>query len=73
MTARGGAGRKDVVNYADACSTNGAGLGTFTASLTGLTPETTYHARAYATNVLGTSYGVTAFCDTRRFDRYQQR
>ena len=29
----------------------------FTANLTGLTPSTTYHLRAYATNAYGTSYG----------------
>jgi len=29
----------------------------FTADLTGLTPSTTYHVRAYATNAYGTSYG----------------
>ena len=31
--------------------------GAFTASLTGLTPGTTYYVRAYATNSAGTSYG----------------
>lgn len=60
VTARGVCWAQHVApTTADACNTNGAGLGTFTASLTGLTPETTYHARAYATNALGTSYGVT--------------
>jgi sugar lactone lactonase YvrE len=29
----------------------------FAANLTGLTPSTTYHVRAYATNAYGTSYG----------------
>ncbi len=33
------------------------GLGSFTSSLTGLTPNTTYHVRAYATNAVGTAYG----------------
>jgi hypothetical protein len=33
------------------------GVGTFTSSLTGLTPNTLYHVRAYATNSIGTSYG----------------
>jgi hypothetical protein len=31
--------------------------GTFTASMTGLTPGTTYYVRAYATNATGTAYG----------------
>jgi uncharacterized protein (TIGR02145 family) len=36
---------------------NGAGTGTFTSSLTGLTTGATYYVRAYATNTLGTAYG----------------
>lgn len=35
----------------------GTGTGAFTASLEGLEANTTYHARAYATNVAGTAYG----------------
>lgn len=35
----------------------GSGTGTFTATLTGLTPDTIWYARAYATNVKGTAYG----------------
>jgi len=35
-----------------------AGTGTFTSNLTGLTPNTTYYVRAYATNSEGTAYGV---------------
>ena len=31
--------------------------GTFTSSITGLTPGTTYHVRSYATNTSGTRYG----------------
>jgi PKD repeat protein len=31
--------------------------GAFTSNMTGLTPSTTYHVRAYATNVTGTGYG----------------
>jgi uncharacterized protein (TIGR02145 family) len=39
-------------------STNeGGGLGTFTCSLTDLSPGTTYHVRAYATNEAGPGYG----------------
>lgn len=36
---------------------DGNGTGTFTSSVTGLTPGTAYYARAYATNSVGTSYG----------------
>lgn len=42
---------------ADAYTTNGIGTGTFTSTITGLTPNTTYHVRAYATNSEGTAYG----------------
>jgi hypothetical protein len=38
-------------------TTNGTGIGTFTSSLTGLTSNTTYYIRAYATNGVGTAYG----------------
>jgi hypothetical protein len=37
---------------------NGSGAGSFTSSITGLTPNTLYHVRAYATNSVGTSYGA---------------
>ena len=35
----------------------GGGIGDFTVALTNLTPNTTYYARAYATNSNGTAYG----------------
>jgi photosystem II stability/assembly factor-like uncharacterized protein/pectate lyase len=35
----------------------GSEMGGFTAAITGLSPSTTYHLRAYATNAAGTSYG----------------
>jgi uncharacterized protein (TIGR02145 family) len=38
-------------------TTDGTGIGSFTSSLTGLTANTTYYVRAYATNSTGTSYG----------------
>ena len=38
-------------------TTNGTGTGTFTANMTGLTANTTYYVRAYATNSEGTAYG----------------
>jgi len=44
---------------ADSTTTDGDGLGAFTSSITGLTPATTYHLRAYATNSGGlTAYGA---------------
>jgi uncharacterized protein (TIGR02145 family) len=39
-------------------TTDGTGTGTFTSNLTGLTPGTLYHVRAYATNSSGTAYGA---------------
>ena len=36
---------------------NGTGTGSFTSSITGLTSNTTYFVRAYATNGSGTAYG----------------
>ncbi|MBO4504687.1 MAG: hypothetical protein J5730_07760, partial [Bacteroidales bacterium] len=41
----------------DSHTNDGSGVGTFTSSLTGLQPNTTYHVRAYATNSAGTAYG----------------
>ena len=41
----------------DAVTNDGTGTGSFTSSLTGLTPGTTYYLRAYATNSIGTGYG----------------
>jgi len=38
-------------------TTNGTGLGTNTNKITGLSPNTTYYVRAYATNAQGTAYG----------------
>jgi uncharacterized protein (TIGR02145 family) len=36
---------------------NGSGVGTFPINMNGLTPNSTYYLRAYATNAVGTSYG----------------
>jgi len=36
---------------------DGSGIGVFISSFTGLSANTTYHIRAYATNSVGTSYG----------------
>ena len=42
---------------ADNHTTDGSGTGTFVSYLTGLTPNTLYYVRAYATNSVGTAYG----------------
>ncbi len=41
----------------DSLTSDGAGTGVFTSSVTGLTGATTYYLRAYATNSKGTAYG----------------
>lgn len=41
----------------DTHTSDGSGTGSFTSSLTGLSPGVTYYVRTYATNILGTSYG----------------
>ncbi|HOW09920.1 MAG TPA: FISUMP domain-containing protein [Bacteroidales bacterium] len=38
-------------------TSDGTGIGSFTSSITGLTPNTKYYVRAYATNSEGTAYG----------------
>lgn len=38
-------------------TSDGTGSGSFTSSLTGLDPSTQYYVQAYATNIVGTSYG----------------
>jgi hypothetical protein len=38
-------------------TTDGSGTGSFSSSLTNLTPNTVYFVRAYATNSVGTAYG----------------
>ncbi len=41
----------------DSHTIDGSGTGVFSSNLTGLSPNTTYYVRAYATNSAGTSYG----------------
>ena len=50
---------------ADSHISNGSGLGTYNVLITGLSPSTTYHARAYAINGTSTGYGAdTEFTTT---------
>ena len=42
---------------ADNHTTDGSGMGIFTSTITGLSPNTLNHVRAYATNATGTYYG----------------
>lgn len=44
---------------------DGAGIGNFTSSITGLTPNTTYYVRAYATNSVGSGYGADSTFTSR--------
>lgn len=50
-------GTPDIIN--DSYTSNGTGTGSFTSSLTGLSENTPYYVRAYATNSAGTGYGDT--------------
>ncbi len=43
---------------ANSRTTDGTGTGPFESSLGSLSPNTTYHVRAYATNAAGTAYGA---------------
>ncbi|MBW7904169.1 MAG: DUF11 domain-containing protein [Phycisphaerae bacterium] len=45
---------------ADSHTSDGDGSGAFTSALSGLSPETAYSVRAYATNAAGTAYGDVA-------------
>ena len=43
----------------DSLTTDGTGKGSFTSHITGLSPNSSYFVRAYATNKNGTAYGAT--------------
>ena len=47
--------------------TSGSGTGTYTSSITGLTPGTLYYVRSYATNSVGTSYGAETSFTTSNY------
>ncbi len=55
-------------SYGTTTLENGSfGVGTFSTNLTGLTANTTYHYRSYATNSLGTSYSDDATFEIKPF------
>jgi len=58
VTARGVCwGTSTNPTIADSKTVEGVGTGTFTSNISGLSPGTGYHVRAYATNSAGTGYG----------------
>lgn len=65
VTARGVCwSTSDNPTIADNKTNNGAGVGSFTAQISNLVASSTYYVRAYATNNIGTSYGVTLTINT---------
>lgn len=55
----------------DKITTDGTGAGSFTSHISGLSPNTTYYIRAYATNSNGTGYGnVVSFTTTHDIGYY---
>ncbi len=64
----------------DSKTVDGTGTGSFTSSMSGLAPNTTYYVKAYATNIEGTGYGSAVsfttfgnsqFTDSRDGNVYQ--
>ncbi|MGN0033592.1 MAG: formylglycine-generating enzyme family protein [Candidatus Limimorpha sp.] len=52
----------------DAHTADGEGTGSYNSEMTGLTENTTYYVRAYATNAMGTGYGNQASFETLPFN-----
>jgi uncharacterized protein (TIGR02145 family) len=50
-------GTRDKPTIEGTRTTDGYGMGSYTSSITQLTPNTLYYVRAYATNKVGTAYG----------------
>lgn len=48
-------------------TSSGSGTGSFVSTLTGLSANTTYYVRAYATNSMGTSYGAQMSFTTQAY------
>jgi YVTN family beta-propeller protein len=59
VTAKGVCWSKTVnPSSANSCTNNGTGAGAFVSTITGLSLNTAYHVRAYATSLAGTAYGA---------------
>ena len=58
-------------NISDNKTSDGTGTGSFTSLITGLTVNTTYYVRAYATNSAGTAYGIQVSFTTLNSKGYQ--
>jgi len=52
-------------------TTNGGGTGSYTSNITGLTANTPYYVRAYATNSAGTAYGSQVSFTTTSSELFQ--
>jgi uncharacterized protein (TIGR02145 family) len=65
VTARGVCWSTNQIPTTDDNKTlDGTGTGSFTSNITGLTANTSYNLRAYASNNIGTSYGDMVVCST---------
>lgn len=51
-------------------TTDGNGIGSFVSNISGLSPNTTYYVRAYATNSIGTAYGSEVTFTTNNSQTY---
>ena len=68
VTARGVCwGTADNPTIDDSHTVDGGGAGSFTSNITGLTENTTYYVRAYATSSAGTAYGATRTFKTTEY------
>lgn len=69
ITARGVCWSKNhVPTITDSKTSDGTGMGSFTSSIIGLSANTTYNIRAYATNAIGTGYGNNISFTTEAFE-----
>jgi uncharacterized protein (TIGR02145 family) len=65
VTERGVCWSKDITpSLSDSKTSDGAGAGKFISNISGLNGGTIYYVRAYATNSVGTGYGMTMSCTT---------